>query len=262
MLSPPDSLLDLLTRLRLALPALVRSMSHRVKRLARDLPAFESVWVDALVQARVLTAFQAAEINAGRGEALAVGPFVLEQPLESLAYASVFRARDTRSGRAFRLSLSSIDLRRAAEIEAECNAVVRRAGGLIAPPLEPIEEFGLQGNRLWTAGRHTPGYSVAEWLVRHGRFAPAAVMEIARQMLAGLATLEQAGVVHGDLHARTVAVTAGGEVLLPSPGLRTILRPAESYANADVAPDALDGIALERIVEGTRPRTASDLYAL
>ena len=39
----------------------VTQMGRRVRRLARDLPQFESVWVDALAQARILTPFQAAE---------------------------------------------------------------------------------------------------------------------------------------------------------------------------------------------------------
>ena len=41
----------------------VRGMRGRVRRLTHGLPAFESVWVDALAQARLLTAFQAVEFN-------------------------------------------------------------------------------------------------------------------------------------------------------------------------------------------------------
>ena len=41
--------------------------------MAGDLPRFESVWIDALRQARLLTQFQAAEISAGHGETLRVG---------------------------------------------------------------------------------------------------------------------------------------------------------------------------------------------
>ena len=69
-------------------------MWGRVRRLARDLPAFESVWVDALAQARKLTPFQAAQINAGRGESLAVGPYVLAAPLPGTgSFAATYRAR-------------------------------------------------------------------------------------------------------------------------------------------------------------------------
>jgi len=73
---PPQPLVDLLSRLGLATSADVERMRRRVRRLARDLPVFESVWVDALAQARVITPYQAAEINAGRGERLAIGPYV------------------------------------------------------------------------------------------------------------------------------------------------------------------------------------------
>ncbi|HEX3872443.1 MAG TPA: hypothetical protein VHV77_18490, partial [Pirellulales bacterium] len=96
---PPPALVDLLGRLGLAAPAQVLAVQGRVKRLARGLPGFEQVWVDALAQARVLTPFQAGEINAGRSESLVVGPYVLVQPLESLGYAVSYRARELASSR-------------------------------------------------------------------------------------------------------------------------------------------------------------------
>ena len=73
---PPAQLVDLLARLELATPEQLRRAAPRVHRLARDLPLFESVWIDALAQARVLTPFQAAELNAGRGDALRIGTLV------------------------------------------------------------------------------------------------------------------------------------------------------------------------------------------
>src|SRR3990172_891315 len=74
---PPQELVRLLERLDLAAPDRVRSMGRRMHRLARGLPLFDSVWVDALARARVITHFQAGEIAAGRGDALRVGPYVL-----------------------------------------------------------------------------------------------------------------------------------------------------------------------------------------
>ena len=68
--TPPQNLIDQLQRLELASGQQVRGMYGRVRRLARDLPLFESVWVDALAQARILTPYQAAELNAGRGDRL------------------------------------------------------------------------------------------------------------------------------------------------------------------------------------------------
>ncbi len=72
---PPQELVATLERLGLATAAEAARMGRRVGRLAKDLPRFDSVWIDALAQARVLTPFQAAELNAGRGARCALGHF-------------------------------------------------------------------------------------------------------------------------------------------------------------------------------------------
>ena len=94
---PPAQLVAMLERLGLADAAQVARMGRRVKRLARDLPRFESVWVDALCQARILTPFQAAEINAGRGQRLRLGPYVLHERLPHPCYVACYRARNVDS---------------------------------------------------------------------------------------------------------------------------------------------------------------------
>src|SRR5690606_14886162 len=90
---PSAELLDLLARLNLASAAQVRSVARRVRHLAGDLPHIDSVWIDALAQARRLTAYQAREINAGRGLSLAVGDYRILDRLPSPGYADVFRVR-------------------------------------------------------------------------------------------------------------------------------------------------------------------------
>ena len=93
-------------------------MRGRVRRLTRDLPRFESVWLDALVQARVVTRFQATEINAGRGAGLQVGPFVLCQPVGRPGYGSTHRARDIITREEVRLTVV-----RVGSAAAQCDAV-------------------------------------------------------------------------------------------------------------------------------------------
>ncbi len=94
---PSESLIELLARLRLATPGQVESQAADVRRLAGDLPLLDVVWLDSLVQARLIPPYQASEINAGRGEGLAVGPYVLVRPLAALGYADSFEGRHLES---------------------------------------------------------------------------------------------------------------------------------------------------------------------
>ena len=104
---PPAQLTALLTRLGLATERDFEGVEATVHRMAGDLPRFESVWIDALRQARILTQFQAAEIHAGRGEALQVARYVLCQSVQECGYATIYRAEDRQTREVVRLGVSS-----------------------------------------------------------------------------------------------------------------------------------------------------------
>ena len=102
---PPVELVATLERLGLASGEQVARMGRRVGRLAKELPRFDSVWIDALAQDRVLTPFQAAELNAGRGNSLRIGPFVLCERLAHPCYVACYRAMSVESGEMVRLAV-------------------------------------------------------------------------------------------------------------------------------------------------------------
>ncbi|NLE38189.1 MAG: protein kinase, partial [Pirellulaceae bacterium] len=264
---PPENLLTLLKELRLATPGQTAAVERRARRLARGLPLFLSVWVDALANARLLTPFQAAEINGGRGERLRLGPYVLQNRLGDLGFAETFEARHIESGAVRRLAVYRCSEDRAGLILEGLEQVVVASRDLPRGVLAPIEDRGGDGDRLWAACDPYHGRTAAEAMIFHGRFPPAVVLQIARAMMPGLVALEQAGLCHGDLRAATLTlgsiendVTRGPR--LPFPGLRAVVRPREGYAYLDLPPEALDGLAPERIRDGTPPNAASDVYAL
>jgi len=270
---PPAHLIALLERLGLATAGDLHWVGRRVGRLARDLPQFESVWIDALAQARVLTPLQAAELNAGRGESLRIGPYLLHGLLGRPGYAAWYRARRADSRPPIRrgtLAPHRWEVRlvvaenvgeRAEEIFGRLEALAAASAELRCEQLAPITEAGIDGRRIWAASPWVEGRTVAEWLVHNGRLPPEAVLEIARAMLAGLVRLQQAGLCHGDVSTASLMLTDSGGVVLLEPGLRAILRPEEGYAHADLPPEAYDCLAPERITEGTPPTIAGDVYA-
>ncbi|HBO42690.1 MAG TPA: hypothetical protein DD670_01880, partial [Planctomycetaceae bacterium] len=232
----------------------------------RGLPLFLSVWVDALVKARLLTPFQAAEINAGRGEKLRVGPYVLHNRLGSLGYAETFLARHIESGEIRRLAVRRYHEAPASSIRDGLEQLVVASRELPCDVLAPVEDWGDEGTQVWAACGQHHGRTAAEAMIFHGRFPPEMVLEIARAMMTGLVALEQAGLCHGDLRAATLTLGSTRNDArigprLPFPGLRAVLRPREGYAHLDLPPEAFDGLAPERIRDATPANTASDVYA-
>jgi len=260
---PPKHLTAMLERLGLADGKDMARVAGRVRRLARDLPRFDSVWVDALAQARVLTPFQAAEINAGRGQRLRVGPYLLCASVPWPPYAACYRARHVDSGETVRLAVIDDGRERAEEISYALQTLVEtvHAKELRSAHLAPITATGIDSNRIWAAAPWIKGRTAAQWLVHNGRLPPEVVLEIARNMLAGLVDLERAGLCHGDVSTAGLILQGDGTAVLVQPGLRAILRGEEGYAHADLLPEAYDYLAPERITDGTPPNTAGDVYA-
>jgi len=265
---PPPKLIALMEHLGLASPAQVGRMGGRVRRLARDLPRFESVWVDALAQARILTPFQAAEINAGRGESLRIGPYVLCERLRWPYYVACYRARHIESGGTVQLAVPGQlavtgNMRQStAEALAQLEKLATVAEQIQSErQLGLITDVGADDARIWAAAGWIEGQTAAERMVSAGRFSPEVVLEIARTMLADLVALEKAGLCHGDVSASGLLLKDSGQIVLPLAGLRAIVRPEEGYAQADMLPEAYDYLAPERVTEGTAPNTAGDVYA-
>jgi len=265
--TPPEDLVLLLENLRLATSDQVAAVERRARRLARGLPLFASVWVDALVKVRLLTPFQAKEINAHRGESLRVGPFVLLGKLPGLGFAEVYEGRHIETGEIRRLAVfSPPSADEATEVANRLEGLVAASGSLPGGVIAPVEAFGRDATRFWVACQAMRGCTAADWMTHHGRFPAETVLEIARMMMPGLAALEKAGLCHGDLRAATLMLADDGTAKtfgprLPFPGLRAAVRPREGYAHADLGPEAYDGLSPERVRDGAPPSTASDVYA-
>ncbi len=258
---PPTRLIELLERTGLATAGQVRGVRGRAKRLARGLPLFESVWIDALAQARVITRFQAVRINSGQVDSLCVGPYLLDRSLPSAGYMEWFRAREVESGRKLRLAIIEDCGNRPDSLLDRLERLLSDGERLACENLSRLVRTGEDDGRIWVAHEDRTGWSAAEWMVHNGRFPPEVVLEIARQMLSGLIEMEIAGLCHGDICSLGLILTDKGRVILSPPGLRGAIRPEEGYGLADLAPEYYDYLAPERADTGSEPTIASDIYS-
>lgn len=263
MIEPPSKpLLEILAELELCRPRDLRRCRPRVRRLAHDLPAFDSVWIDALVQAGRLTPFQATILESEAPGALQVGPCNL---VDRLGYGSANRntylALHRRARRQCVLKILTPAVEDAAEQRTRLQSVID-AGQSVKHPGAVIPHACLpHDGRLVVISRFVRGFDLRELVIRRGRFHSAIVIELFRQLVAALTELERATISHGDLRLSKVRMTARGQAVLVDAGIDAATRPRASFPQLANAQDC-DGIAPELIGTGRPSDGLSDIYSL
>ena len=265
--SASDELVQRLTALQLCRPQDFQRAKGFVRRLAGDLPAFDSVWIDSLVQLRRLTPYQARVLEQGSASELRVGPFVLVDELgrgphgmTCLATRPLAKTRN-RTGRCVvkRLAITAADF---SESHRRLNELLERTAGWSHPNLVvPHSLLRDDEQRVVTVSRFIDGTPLSELLVRRGRFPASAVVEVARQLLSGLASLDARGLVHGDIRLSNVRLTERGAAVLVDGGIRPAVCP-ELTIHASFSLESYDGVAPELIGTGIAPNAGTELYGL
>jgi eukaryotic-like serine/threonine-protein kinase len=253
------NLRETLVRLNLCSDRDFRRCRRIVRRLARGIPAFDFVWIDALVQTGSLTPYQAKVLQSAPPEQLCVGPCVLLERLGSSADSETYRAR----GPAGEIAVLK-RLRMAADARPGATSALRecldKARGLESPFVVAPHSLAEQAGAIVLLSRFVSGPSCKELLVRRGRFPADVVAEIARQVAHGCATLEARTILHGQITLANVRITNAGNTVLVDAGTggassKTVL------IRDDVPPELYDAVAPERIGTGNPITTASDIYA-
>ena len=259
---PSEHLVRQLTELQLCHPRDLRRVRGRVRRLSFDLPAFDSVWIDSLVQLRLLTPYQAKQLETGQGESLRIGPFVAIDELGRSQHGSTMLARRLNRRDRCVVKRERLASERVAEVASRMGKVLEQLKGFIHPYLVvPHEILPTENNELVFVSRFVHGLPLNELLVRRGRFPATVVVEIGRQLLEGLAALNARSVAHGDIRLSNIRLTDSGLAVLVNGGVRQVIRPYLTIHDA-LPIDHYDGIAPELIGTGASATASSELYSL
>ncbi len=262
MLEPlSERIRKLLLELGLCSAGDLRRCRRRVRRLTHDLPAFDSIWLDALVQIGRLTPFQARILESANPAEIRIGPCVAVQRIGGGSFGQTLLARPIDSDDLCVIKHLAASERLSTETVDRLEKFVAAARGFSHASLAPpISCFRVE-HQLALVSRYVPGSHLGELLVRRGRFPAAVVWEIGRQLADGLEALAQRGLTHGDVRAANVRLTSTGTAVLVDAGIRPALDPVLTM-HSGLAPERYDGIAPELIGVGGQPCTATDAYAL
>ncbi len=258
---PSRQLLDVLSRYGLATPADLRRCRSQVRRLAHDLPTFDSVWIDALTQSRVLTPLQAKLLESEQPQRLQVGPCILVDEWENDGRWTLRVARHRSTQRRCLLTFVDVAANERPKALDQVREVIARLSGLSHPSIVVPQGCDETDDRLVVVSPYVAGPTLKQLLVRRGRFPISVVTDIAWQLIDGLAALEEREVVHGDVTLTSVRLTARGQAVLLHPGVMPAVGSRVSI-HAPLGPENYDGIAPELISTGRSATPASDLYAV
>jgi len=151
----------------------------------------------------------------------------------------VYRARDTRLGREVALKVLA-DPMADADLARRLRQEARAAAALTHPALSVVYEVDEAEGATFIAMELVRGEPLSTALAR-GPLSPDRALELAIEVVEGLAEAHAQGVVHRDLKPKNVMLTASGHVKVIDFGLaKTVHRrsPADSGADTPVRGDA------------------------
>jgi serine/threonine protein kinase len=258
---PSKELLRRLEDLGLADERRVLGCRRGVRHLARDLPIFDSVWIDALVQERVLTPYQGRAFQESESDSLQIGNWIITDRISSDGFPQAYHV--LRRGTVDQFLLTKIktaatSARLASDLLLEGRD---RLGRFETPGLNRILDAGFDDDGVFAISPIASGPTLHDRLISSGRLPWMEVHAVLTQALRILTALEGAGSPHGDVRLRNLVLSPGGTVQLLNHGLVATVRPCVSFHD-DWPIECLDVVAPETIGPNGRRTHASDLYSL
>jgi eukaryotic-like serine/threonine-protein kinase len=196
-----------------------------------------------------------------------LGPYEILAVVGAGGMGEVYKAHDARLDRAVAIKVlpesfaSDADRLRRFEIEAKA------AGALNHPNILVVHDIGMEGGAPYLVSELLEGESLRERLKR-GKLSPGRAIEMARQIVAGLAAAHAKGIVHRDLKPDNIFVTRDGRVKILDFGLAKVTTPIKAGEGATRTLDTGPGTAMGTVAymspEQVRGKTVdhrSDIFS-
>jgi hypothetical protein len=237
-----------------------------VRELAGDLPDFDSVWLDALVRRRLLTAWQARQLEQDPCGRLSGGSWQLREALGEhtfLAYSVSKRTQQVLRRLPLTVEEFGVGSERCVRAAEQLTLML---SGLQRPGSRPPRNLVLptiaarEDAEMWLSSAWIAGWDFEELLVRGGRLPWEAVAEAGRELLGVLSWLESGGCVHGELVLRNLRLTPAGRVVVVDMFSRRLSQSRPSIGGP-LSLRSCDGIAPELVGTSRPADIRSEMYA-
>lgn len=256
---PSENLTRLLREMQICRQRDVAACQRSVRRLCRDLPDFDSVWLDALIQRNAITPWQAKQLQSPSPDRLQVEDILLTDQVGVTGF----------TGRAdgemlFLHRIVSRSTHAGPNLRSACNRILDAAATSDSHSLQTLalpRRLAARESELYFVSENVAGYALNELLVRGGRLPWQVVAEIGRQILNAAAWLESRQLQHGHITLRNIRITPEGRVRLVRPFVFRLLNPHLSFSSELQLKD-VESLAPELVSTGASSDSQSELYSI
>jgi Protein kinase domain len=185
------------------------------------------------------------------------GRYRLVAPIGRGGMGVVFRAEDTELSQTIALKFLSPALQQRPDAVEFLRREVRIARQITHPNVVRIFDLDAADGEMFISMEFVAGEDLASLVRRVGPLPAAKVMQIARQLAAGLAAAHDAGILHRDLKPGNVMIDGAGNVRILDFGIATPVDDERALRR----PSGTPGFLAPELLKGHKPTQRSDLYA-
>jgi serine/threonine protein kinase len=165
-----------------------------------------------LVKRDWLTAYQAKEIEQGRGRSLLLGAYVLLEPLGAGGMGQVYKARHFMMNRTCAVKLILSEQHQDVDIVQRFYREVKAIAQMAHPNIVAAYDAGQVRSLLYLVMEYIDGTDLDRLVSENGRLPIAKACEYIRQAALGLQHAHERGLVHRDIKPSNLIVTTKGGV--------------------------------------------------
>jgi eukaryotic-like serine/threonine-protein kinase len=188
------------------------------------------------------------------------GRYELAEKVGDGSFFTVYRGRDTQSGRAVAIKLLNEEYSGDREFVSRLQEETRQAMRLSHPHIVPVYDVWQEGGQVGIVTEFVRGINLKDRVRRVAPFPLAVAIDIAAAIAEALEYAVQQGISHGDLRPENILVTPEGQVKLADFGVGAAVCASSRLQMSTLLHSA--HYLPPEVAQGKPPSSPSDVYSL